>query len=63
MALTTQALGKEYFGICDHSKSAFYANGLSVERVVQQHAEIDKLNQKFENTVLILHKFKLMVLA
>jgi DNA polymerase (family X) len=49
MALTTQALGKEYFGICDHSKSAFYANGLSVERVVQQHAEIDKLNQKFEN--------------
>lgn len=49
MALATQALGKEYFGICDHSKSAFYANGLSVERVVQQHAEIDKLNQKFEN--------------
>lgn len=49
MALSTQALGKEYFGICDHSKSAFYANGLSIERVVQQHAEIDKLNQKFEN--------------
>jgi DNA polymerase (family 10) len=49
MALATQALGKEYFGICDHSKSAFYANGLSIERVAQQHAEIDKLNQKFEN--------------
>ena len=49
MALSTQALGKEYFGICDHSKSAFYANGLSIERVVQQHSEIDKLNQKFEN--------------
>ena len=49
MAKSTQALGKEYFGICDHSKSAFYANGLSIERVMAQHQEIDKLNQKFEN--------------
>jgi DNA polymerase (family 10) len=49
MAKSTQALGKEYFGICDHSKSAFYANGLSIERVLAQHAEIDKLNQKFDN--------------
>jgi DNA polymerase (family 10) len=49
MAISTQALGKEYFGICDHSKSAFYANGLSIERVLAQHAEIDKLNQKFDN--------------
>ncbi len=36
--------GYEYFGICDHSKSAFYANGLSVERILQQHIEIDQLN-------------------
>jgi DNA polymerase (family 10) len=49
MAKSTQALGKEYFGICDHSKSAFYANGLSIERVLAQHTEIDKLNQKFDN--------------
>lgn len=34
----------EYFGICDHSKTAAYANGLSIERVQQQWQEIDKLN-------------------
>jgi DNA polymerase (family 10) len=36
----------EYFGICDHSKSAFYANGLNELRVVAQHREIDELNKK-----------------
>ena len=36
----------EYLGICDHSKSAFYAKGLSIERVLQQHEEIDHLNRK-----------------
>lgn len=36
----------EYLGICDHSKSAFYAKGLSEERVLAQHAEIDALNAK-----------------
>ncbi len=36
----------QYLGICDHSKSAFYANGLSIERVLQQHEEIEHLNKK-----------------
>ena len=36
----------EYLGICDHSKSAFYAKGLSIERVLQQHEEIDHINKK-----------------
>jgi DNA polymerase (family 10) len=39
----------EYFGICDHSKSAFYANGLSIERVLQQLEEVDSLNKKLQN--------------
>lgn len=39
-------LGLEYFGICDHSKSAFYANGLNEQRVYAQHQEIDTLNNK-----------------
>lgn len=34
----------EYLGICDHSKTAFYAKGLSEERVLAQHEEIDALN-------------------
>lgn len=38
--------GYEYLVISDHSKSAFYANGLQEERIVQQHAHIDELNRK-----------------
>jgi DNA polymerase (family X) len=44
MADYCQSLGYGYFGICDHSKTAVYANGLSIEKVVEQHREIDKLN-------------------
>ena len=44
MAVYCQSLGYEYFGISDHSKSAFYANGLHEDRIRQQHAEIDALN-------------------
>lgn len=36
----------EYLGICDHSKSAFYANGLNEQRVYAQHQLINELNQK-----------------
>lgn len=36
----------EYLGICDHSRSAFYANGLDEFRVAAQHREIDELNKK-----------------
>lgn len=39
-------LKMEYFGICDHSKSAFYANGLNEQRLYAQHQEIDALNAK-----------------
>jgi len=38
----------EYLGMCDHSKSAFYAKGLSIERVLQQQEEIDHLNKKLD---------------
>ncbi|TWR27664.1 DNA polymerase/3'-5' exonuclease PolX [Mucilaginibacter achroorhodeus] len=44
----------EYLGISDHSKSAFYAKGLSIERVLQQHEEIDHLNKKIDG----FHIFK-----
>lgn len=38
-----------YLGICDHSKSAFYAKGLYEPRVEAQHKEIDALNAKLGN--------------
>ncbi|MDR6737060.1 DNA polymerase/3'-5' exonuclease PolX [Sphingobacterium sp. 2149] len=39
-------LGLEYLGICDHSKTAVYANGLSIERLEEQWREIAFLNEK-----------------
>jgi len=39
-------LNLQYLGMCDHSKSAFYANGLNETRLLAQHAEINTLNQK-----------------
>ncbi|HYK76362.1 MAG TPA: helix-hairpin-helix domain-containing protein [Daejeonella sp.] len=36
----------EYLGICDHSKSAFYARGLNEMQVEAQHREIEELNKK-----------------
>lgn len=44
MALACRDAGYAYLGICDHSRSAAYAGGLSIERVLAQHAEIEKWN-------------------
>lgn len=38
--------GYAYLGITDHSKSAFYANGLKEDRLRQQWDEIDALNEE-----------------
>lgn len=46
MAEYTRDQGYDYIGITDHSKAAFYANGLQPERVLAQIAEIDALNEE-----------------
>lgn len=46
MAEHCKALGYDYLGISDHSRTAFYAGGLEIERVKKQHQEIDELNQE-----------------
>jgi DNA polymerase (family X) len=46
MATAAKNQGFEYLVISDHSRTAFYANGLSIERIQAQHAEIDELNKK-----------------
>lgn len=38
--------GYEYLVISDHSQSAYYANGLTPERIAAQQQEIDNLNAK-----------------
>jgi DNA polymerase (family 10) len=48
MATAAKALGLKYFGFGDHSQSLTVANGLSVERVRQQHEAIDELGKKLK---------------
>ena len=44
MTAAAEALGWEYLGIADHSKSSYQANGLSEERLLAQIEEIAALN-------------------
>jgi DNA polymerase (family X) len=46
MCTRARDLGYRYIGITDHSKSAFYANGLQPDRLLAQWEEIDRLNEK-----------------
>ncbi len=47
MAKAARSQGLEYLVISDHSKSAFYANGLTEERIKAQHQLVDELNAGF----------------
>lgn len=46
MARACRELGYEYLCLSDHSRSAFYANGLSVDRLREQMAEAAGVNEK-----------------
>lgn len=48
LARHCQSLGYEYLVVSDHSKSAFYANGLSPERIFIQQQEIELVNSKLD---------------
>jgi len=48
MVETARRLGFGYLGVSDHSQSAVYAGGLSVERLEDQWDEIDRLNSRLE---------------
>jgi len=52
MAIAAIEKGYEYLVISDHSKSAFYANGLQIDRIKAQHREIDALNKKLAPFVI-----------
>ena len=52
MVTAAEALGYRYLGISDHSRSARYANGLSIERVRAQQAEIDEAQRRHPGIML-----------
>ena len=39
------SIGYSYYGVCDHSRSLAIANGLAIDRLKTQQAEIDQLNE------------------
>jgi DNA polymerase (family 10) len=47
MAEACMEQGYEYLGISDHSKSAAYAGGLSIDEVKKQWKEIEELNEQY----------------
>ncbi|MBN2373792.1 DNA polymerase/3'-5' exonuclease PolX [bacterium] len=48
LAKAAQQMGYHYLAITDHSRSAAYANGLTEERILRQHEEIDRINTEFK---------------
>lgn len=63
MAEATRARGYEYFGVADHSKSAHYAGGLSVEEIDAQHQAVDLLNRRYPPSFQILKGIESDILA
>lgn len=49
MAGGARARGYGYIAVCDHSRTAAYAQGLSIERVMEQQEEIDALNAGYDD--------------
>jgi DNA polymerase (family 10) len=47
MVLGAKARGMKYIGISDHSKSAFYAQGLPDAALLEQEKEVRKLQEKY----------------
>ncbi|GAE26146.1 DNA polymerase X family [Halalkalibacter wakoensis JCM 9140] len=45
--------GYDYIAITDHSKYLRVANGLSVERLKEQHAKIKKLNEQYDDFTIL----------
>ncbi len=53
MAEEARRRGHSYYGVTDHSRSLVIANGLTVERLLQQNARIRELNAKVGDFTLL----------
>jgi DNA polymerase (family 10) len=53
LAEQARARGYAYIAVCDHSRSAAYAGGLTIERLEEQWAEIDRLNRRWKGFRLL----------
>src|SRR5260370_7829231 len=48
MARAAEAMGMKYITITDHSPTAFYAGGVTLDRLKRQWEEIDEVQEKFK---------------
>lgn len=63
MADAARARGLKYLGIADHSRSAAYAGGLSIDRVHAQWAAIDRLQEKLGDSFRVFKGVECDILA
>ncbi len=52
MALAAESMGMKYITITDHSPTAFYAGGVTLDRLQRQWEEIDEVQQKVKVKLL-----------
>jgi DNA polymerase (family 10) len=52
MISAAKEFGYSFAVVCDHSKTAFYANGLTEERVIQQKEDVQKISEGLNFPVL-----------
>jgi DNA polymerase (family 10) len=55
MAEGARARGYSYFGLSDHSRTAHYAGGLSIDEIVEQRREVAALNKRYKGAFRIFH--------
>jgi DNA polymerase (family 10) len=63
MAQAAVEFGLDYLVISDHTQSLGVANGLSPERLEAQRKEIDKLQRKLGDRLVLLHGAEVEILA
>jgi DNA polymerase (family 10) len=63
MAEAARERGYAYLGVADHSQSAHYAGGLSLEEIEAQHEMADVLNRRYRGRFRILKGIESDILA
>ena len=63
MAEAARGMGLQYLGLCDHSRAAAYAGGMSIERVLEQHRAIDAINAAYGGAFRVLKGIEVDILA
>jgi DNA polymerase (family 10) len=63
MALGARKLGMTYLVITDHSRSLGVANGLSIEKLWEQKLEIERVQEKIGEKIILLHGSEVEILA